>query len=307
MAETSKSNEVISVVIPTRNRWESLNRCLTALVEQEAKPESFQIIVVDNGSRDATKRMVARHSNNNGPRLIYLRTERCSPAAARNRGIARAEGQIIAFTDDDCVPDANWLATIRQSLNAHPDWLGVGGITYSEPEKITPFTHQVEDALPYSFPSCNAAYRKTALAAVGGFDEAYAHPSNEDWDLVFALQAQGEIGFEPLMRVCHPPRPNTFAAKVLRMEYLVSEFRLYHKFPKQYRASVHRNPWRVILYHQGLVQAALQLRRHARWGLAHPVLFLKFIALLLTQRMYLVLLLPSFWSAQKRFAVKDAG
>ncbi|MBN2054942.1 glycosyltransferase [bacterium] len=289
---------LVSVVVPTRNRWEALDRCLSALLVQDWPVDRFEVIVVNDGGTDGTGRVLARRAGG-APRLRCIHAGGRGPAAARNAGIRSARGTIVAFTDDDCIPDPDWLRMIAERLE-RADLVGVGGLTYSDPDSITPFTHQVEDAHPYSFPTCNVAYRREALAAAGGFDEDYPHPYNEDWDLVFAMQRIGVIAYEPFMRVRHPPRPVTFMHELSRLRYLASEFRLFTKYREQYRASVHRHPWRVILYHHGLVQPVLRLVRHGRRAARHPWLFIRLLALLIIERLYLLWLLPGFINHDRR-------
>jgi glycosyltransferase involved in cell wall biosynthesis len=95
----------ISVVIPVLDGAKVLPGCLDALVGQRDAPR-FEVIVVDNGSRDATAAVAREHSVH--PRVVSESAR--GPYAARNTGIAAASGEIIAFTDADCVPDERWLA-----------------------------------------------------------------------------------------------------------------------------------------------------------------------------------------------------
>lgn len=110
-----------SVVIPTYNRAATLRQTLTALMAQDYP--DYEIIVVDDGSTDDTRAMIAREF----PQVRYIYQQNRGPAAARNRGIAHARGEIIAFTDDDCVPPRDWLARLADGYARYPDVVGVGG------------------------------------------------------------------------------------------------------------------------------------------------------------------------------------
>ena len=109
----------VSVVIPALNEARRINACLDAIAAQEAAPP-FEIIVVDNGSRDPTPDLVRSHAS--GARVAVERTR--GPYAARNTGIAAALGEIVAFTDADCLPQARWLAEGVAAIDAGADLAG---------------------------------------------------------------------------------------------------------------------------------------------------------------------------------------
>ncbi len=104
---------LISVVIPAYNAADTLERCLAAVQTQE--DDQFEIIVVDDGSSDRTGEICAQHG------VIHLRNPtRVGPAISRNRGADASSGSILAFTDADCVPPADWLHDIRKWLEVAP-------------------------------------------------------------------------------------------------------------------------------------------------------------------------------------------
>src|ERR671937_1022250 len=104
-----------SVVVPTFRRSESLSRCLTALCAQAFDPAAYEVIVADDAASDEARRVVACWAERAAARGLALRYVPVSgahgPAAARNAGWRAARGLIIAFTDDDCIPDPGWLRT----------------------------------------------------------------------------------------------------------------------------------------------------------------------------------------------------
>jgi len=119
----------ISVVIPTYNRAPVLRLCLDALAAQDyAGP--WQVIVVDDGSTDETPDVMSAF-----PGFVYLQQENRGPAAARNRGIQEAKGEIVAFTDDDCLAPADWLSRLTDGYDRYPQVAGVGGYLEA-PEQI---------------------------------------------------------------------------------------------------------------------------------------------------------------------------
>ncbi len=106
----------VGVIIPTRNRAEMLQHTLEALTRQARAPE--EVIVVDNGSTDNTKQVVERFHGVLPIRYLYEPV----PGAgwARNLGIRNATSEVLAFTDDDCIPDRDWLHFIELSFLRDP-------------------------------------------------------------------------------------------------------------------------------------------------------------------------------------------
>ncbi|HUT03782.1 MAG TPA: glycosyltransferase [bacterium] len=305
----------ISVVVPTFNSRDLLPACLEGLLGQDFDPSQFEVVVADDGSTDGADAVVkhfARRFEARGTRLTYLRNERGGASRARNAGILAARFEVVAFTDSDCVPASGWLSAIDRHFAEHPGHLGVGGKTVSEPERITPFTHQVENNLSYSYPTCNVAYRRTPLLEVGMFEESFPYPGcrligtpdNEDWDITFKIESIGEIGFSPQAVVVHPPRPTTMRKLLTRTRNLESEFYLYERHPSLYRRSVHRHPLRVLLYHRALVQPALKMSRFIRFLWTRPFLYLKMLMLLCLQSAYICILTPYWvmrhWSRKRK-------
>src|SRR5438477_11032040 len=102
----------ISVVVPTYKRPHLLERCLNALVAQDFPRDQYEIIVADDAGGDgATARVVAKRcAVGNAPSARYVRVVgRHGPAAARNQGWRAARGRVVAFTDDDCFANSDWL------------------------------------------------------------------------------------------------------------------------------------------------------------------------------------------------------
>lgn len=112
----------ISVIIPTFNRKELLLRTVGALLRQDFAP--YEVIVVDNGSSDGTPEAVAALGNAG---VTCVREAVRGPAAARNRGVGEASGDVIAFIDDDAVPASDWAAVIGEFFAQEPDGAGAGG------------------------------------------------------------------------------------------------------------------------------------------------------------------------------------
>jgi glycosyltransferase involved in cell wall biosynthesis len=110
----------VTVVVPVLDGERTIEGCLGALLSLAYPADRREILVVDNGSRDRTRALVARHP------VDLLREPRRGPARARNRGIEAAQGEIVAFVDSDCLPTTEWLAELVKPF-AHADVGGVAG------------------------------------------------------------------------------------------------------------------------------------------------------------------------------------
>src|SRR5438046_2222732 len=99
-----------SIVVPTYHRPDLLDRCLAALVAQDLGPQAYEVIIADDAASEETRRQVERWAADERPAVRYVPVQHAhGPAAARNAGWHAARGEVIAFTDDDTVPDAGWL------------------------------------------------------------------------------------------------------------------------------------------------------------------------------------------------------
>ena len=227
----------VSVVVATRDRPEYLSRCLEALGGQTLAKSDYEIIVVDDGSSPPV-RLPAETAGRAAMKLV--RRERAGgPAAARNEGIGVATGRVLAFTDDDCRPAADWLAAGSRAIESGLDI--AAGRTIPEPaERATagPFDYSMDVPGPDPrFSTCNCFYRADAVRAVGGFRDPFTSSSGdhlgEDTDLAWrAIERGARSGFSPDAVVYHAVRPRRFG------EYLRSRRRLENLVPlvKRYPA-----------------------------------------------------------------------
>lgn len=283
----------ISVVVPTYNRAPLLKNNIEALLRQDYPKSDYEILICDDGSKDNTKELVEGYiAENKLPRIKYLTQKNQGPAAVRNLGIRNATADIIAFTDDDCEVDPDWLSQIAASFSKDGGIVGVGGVTYSVPARITPFTHQIENKEPWSFPTCNIAYRSDLLETLGGFDPRFPF-TNEDADISWRIESIGKVVHNPKMRVLHPPRPSSFIKELRSIRFLGSEFVLRNKMPEEYKKRK-ISPYREILYVHGIKIGLKRLIKHSKWILRNPFVYLEFLFMLILQRLYLLWLLPQW-------------
>ncbi len=177
-----------SIVVPTYRRPDLLNRCLAALVVQNLDPADYEVIVADNAADLETKQEVEKWSAGSGRRVRYLAAAHApGPAAARNVGWQAAGGEIIAFTDDDCVPQPNWLEAGMATLHAHGAAAAGGKICVPLPSRPTDYEQNEAGLERAEFATANCFCRREVLAAVGGFDERFTTAWREDSDFQFKL------------------------------------------------------------------------------------------------------------------------
>jgi cellulose synthase/poly-beta-1,6-N-acetylglucosamine synthase-like glycosyltransferase len=166
----------VSVVVPVRNGAVTIRTCLEALLAQDWPREALELIVVDNRSTDATRTVVAQYP----VRLLEERRVQSS-YAARNRGVAAAHGDLLAFTDADCVPDPGWVRALAAVFEHADVGLAAGPIEAWRADRLVERYQAVhalraERALRHPFlpfaQTANAACRRTVFDAVGGFDAA---------------------------------------------------------------------------------------------------------------------------------------
>ena len=193
----------VSVVIPVKNGEGKLEHCLRALGRQSYPAANYEVVVADAASRDRTVE-IARAA---GARVIE--NPRLNPSAGRNLGIAAAQGTLIAILDDDCVPSVDWLACGVAALEAG-GYDALGG-PLPMPEGSSAWSRAVDwvfdvaarggsvqsgrtrSELAEDIPAGNALYRRSALEAVGPYDEGLWA---EDVDLHLRLRKSGKrLGF----------------------------------------------------------------------------------------------------------------
>ncbi|MDH0868154.1 glycosyltransferase family A protein [Mitsuaria sp. GD03876] len=244
----------IAVVMPTFRRPDLLERCLRALMTQTLARDRFEVVVVDDGHEDRCRELVDRFAAMPGaPRIRYRRpsTGR-GPAVARNTGWRAASAPLIAFTDDDTMPDADWLARGLAAMRAHPEWVAAAGqvrvpppLDLGRPEKDErPTDHELmtRGLETAEFVTANAFVRRNTLVAIDGFDERFLRAWREDSDLQFRLQQQGPVGRVDEALVRHPVRPERWGVSLRQQRNVFFDALLYRKHPELYRSRVRQVP-----------------------------------------------------------------
>ena len=198
----------LSVVIPTYNRSNTLQKALSAYLDQTAIQSITEILVVDDGSTDSTGALVELMSKKSIVPVRYIRQENKGPAAARNVGIREAAGELVLFTDDDIIPECTLVAEHLDWHNKFPELSSavLGFVTWAQEVNPTPFMKWYGSAGPlFSYANfagrteleytdlytCNVSLKVEFLRKNGTFDEAFKSAAYEDTELAYRLAKAG--------------------------------------------------------------------------------------------------------------------
>jgi cellulose synthase/poly-beta-1,6-N-acetylglucosamine synthase-like glycosyltransferase len=227
---------MVSVIIPAYNAEGTIARCLTALTGQSYPNDSYEVLVVDDGSADKTGSIAQSYSVN------YIRQENQGPAAARNRGARAARGDIILFTDADCVPDKDWLREMLKPFK-QPEVVAVKGAYGNRQKSLTARFAQLEFEERFELlrkvkfidmvDTYSAGFRKEIFLQLGGFDTSFPVANNEDTELSYRMSKLGyKMVFNPQAIVYHLNHPDSII-KYARLKFWRGYWRLivYKRFP----------------------------------------------------------------------------
>ncbi|MEW6296775.1 MAG: glycosyltransferase [Thermodesulfobacteriota bacterium] len=227
----------VSVVVCAYNAERTMAPCLASL--EKLNYPNYEVIVVNDGSTDRTREIAERYDS-----IRLINQENKGLSAARNVGIAAATGEIVAFTDSDCVADPDWLTYLVATF-LRSGRQAVGGPNFPPPEDalvpsavaVSPGgpTHVLlNDEVAEHIPGCNMAFRKSALEEIDGFDPVF-RAAGDDVDLCWRLQNQGyQIGFSPAAVVWHFRRNTVKAYLNQQRGYGKAEAQLYFKHPYRF-------------------------------------------------------------------------
>jgi glycosyltransferase involved in cell wall biosynthesis len=212
---------LVSVIVPVYDDPHGLRACLRALAAQTYPADRFEVVVVDNGSRTDLRDVVAAF-----PGFRIEREEAPGSYAARNRGIEASKGEILAFTDSDCLPEPAWLEAGVRALAAAPDCGAVGGairMFAANPERITAFDlHDLVWGMPqrvyvqrYGLAATgNLFARRSTFDRVGPFDPGFRSCGDCEWSFRMTASAL-RLGYAADAQVRHSTR-SSFAQFVRR-------------------------------------------------------------------------------------------
>ena len=207
-----------SVVVPTYRRPRQLAVCLEALAALDYPRDLYEVIVVDDGSPQPPEGVVRAFRDRLDVTLVSKPHR--GPALARNAGAARARGDWLAFTDDDCVPAPEWLRLLGARLTGSPDCAVGGRVVNALPENPCSTASQLVVSWLYAYynpeperarflSSNNFAMGAASFRGIGGFDETYPNAAAEDREICDRLLQRGH-------RIVYAPEAAVFHAHPLK-------------------------------------------------------------------------------------------
>ena len=246
----------ISVIVPFHNSESYIANCVEALLSQEYRAENYEIIMVDNNSTDASAEIVRRY-----PRVKLVSEEKKGAYAARNRGLKDAMGEIIAFTDSDCIPSSDWLKEIELAMSGPGVGIVVGshGLDrnsfflsmledYEDEKNNYIFNSKIKE-LYYGY-TRNMAIRKRLFDQIGLFVERARGA-----DVIFVrkcvdIYSSDVVRYSPKVRVRHMEIDN--------LSKYFQKVSIYGNSSKQYRQIVSARPltlWERFLVYRRTVKS----------------------------------------------------
>lgn len=199
------NNLIFSVVIPTCHRNDLLSKCLNCLAPgvQLLSKDQYEVIVTDDGRDTTAEQMIQEQYS----WVRWVSGPNQGPAANRNNGAKYAQGEWLAFTDDDCLPDPQWLEAYAEAIKQNPDYLVLEGRTYvNRPQQSLAEKSPVNETGGYLW-SCNLAIQRVLFESLQGFDERFPYAAMEDVDLRLRLTKAGHpFLFIKTASICHPWR-----------------------------------------------------------------------------------------------------
>jgi len=205
-----------TVIIPAYNAQDTIDFCLDALIKQTSLDFNLEILVVDDGSTDATVENIKSFQKQKLPENIsfslLLQEKNQGPAAARNRGAEEAKGDVLLFTDSDCIPRLDWVSEMLLPFQSEDVSAVKGAYRTQQPELVARFAQaefesryrllEKKDKIDVVF-TYAAAIKKTVFLKIGGFDTSFPKADNEDTDLSYKIAKDHTIIFNPRAIVYH--------------------------------------------------------------------------------------------------------
>lgn len=229
-----------SIIVPVFNSQESIGKCLDSLLNQKTVFD-YEIIVVDDGSKDATKKILMQYEKKDKIKAFFLNNK--GPASARNFGVKKAVGEIVVFVDSDCEAKQDWLNEMIKPFS-DPRVVGCQGAYKTKQKSLIARFVQIEIENRYKkmmnskkldwIGSYSAAYKKSIFEEVKGFDSNYLTASGEDPDLSYTLSENNKkLVFNPKAIVYHKHVENLLGYLKKKFVHSYWRVRLYSKHKKK--------------------------------------------------------------------------
>jgi len=228
----------LSIIVPVLNGANHINNLMNSLMNINYPKNKYEILIVDNESRDMTVELIKKFQRNI-PQLKLYFEKRKSSYAARNTGIMNAKGEIMVFTDVDCIVNNNWLINIVKSFSENsvgcvaggilsPKWNNIVEEYYAKKDIMSQKNTLNSEFLPYPM-TANVAYRMEIFNKIGYFDEKLI--SGGDADLAWRMQLETEykIVYDQNAIVIHKHRTNIKSLFKQQFSYGYGSVLLYRK------------------------------------------------------------------------------
>jgi glycosyltransferase involved in cell wall biosynthesis len=199
----------VSVVVPARNAEQTLRECLDSLMRVDYDPGRREVLVIENGSTDRTAEIIRDY-----PVRALLESQR-GPSAARNRGVGAARGEIVAFTDADCVVTKRWLRALVAGFEG-PDVWGVAGEIVAYPPRTAAERYLARRKARWQAPALqarrpfavtsNVAFRRATFERLGLFDTRLIKAQDKDFGWRFHAEPEMKLVYSPGALVLHRHR-----------------------------------------------------------------------------------------------------
>ncbi|MFN3301365.1 MAG: glycosyltransferase [Sediminibacterium sp.] len=202
----------VSVIVPVYNDARRIVKCIEALINQTYPRDRYEILIVDNGSTDNTCSVIKKY-----PVKLLIEDKKQSSYAARNKGIKNAVGEIIAFTDSDCIPAPNWIEKGVKNLLQKPNCGLVAGrinIFFRKPNKpnavelydsITNFKQKEDLEIRRFGSTANVFTFKSVFDKVGLFNDSLKSGGDNEWGRRVFSYGYSQI-YADDVSVAHPAR-----------------------------------------------------------------------------------------------------
>ncbi len=200
MLDIIKIVPFFSIIIPTYNRPEKLKNCLESITKLDYPIDRFEVIIIDDGSHESLESIISYFQPLINVKLIKQKNS--GPATARNNGVSQAQGDYIAFIDDDCEVTPSWLSVFAYCFQQNPNAI-LGGYTINKlteniysvaSQKLVDYLYSYYNAIPdrtQFFTSNNFVIPKVIFEKIGGFNTTFPLAAAEDRELCHRLYFQG--------------------------------------------------------------------------------------------------------------------
>jgi glycosyltransferase involved in cell wall biosynthesis len=256
---------LFSILIPTYNRPQALAACLEACARLDFPRDQFEVLVVDDGSSQPLGPVVAAFQDRLA--ITLLIQSNSGPGLARNAGALRASGKYLAFTDDDCTPDPNWLRALAAYFESRPDG-AVGGLVFNQlaDDLCASATHVITEVIcnfegragsqSRFFTTNNLVVPTEAFLAAGGFFE-YGY--GEDREFCDRWVSQGRS-------LAYVPQAVVYHAHPMTLRYFLGKHAIYGRGAYRYHQARARRSrgWYRFEPFSSLLLLRYPLRQ--RWG-----------------------------------------